>query len=126
MATLAWAILAADDQDRTADAFKDERTLWLTAALVGVLLLGALILSWLQRWRKRQFAADPGPVGQLTTFRALYERGELSKEEYERIRSRVAERAKASPAAKRPETPAPPAPPASTEPILPPPPEQTG
>src|SRR5262245_31177742 len=123
MVASVWLLLA-QQRDRTADAFKDERTLWLIGALIGVLLLGALILSWLQRWRNRQLAAEnDNPAGQLTNFRAMYEAGELSKEEYDRILARIANRAKAKPNPKPPERPAPPAP---TNPILPPPPEHPG
>ena|SRR5947209_14362266 len=116
-----WSLLA--DLTPEEKVARDERTLWLTATLAGVLLLGAIVLSWLQRWRKRQMAADDNPVASLTTYRAMYEAGELSKEEYERILARVASRTKAKLGVKPPEPPARPAPP---EPNLPPPSEHPG
>ena len=67
----------------------DPRLLWATISLVAILLLGALVLAWFDRLRKR---ADPSvltPGDQLAAFRLSYERGELSQEEYERIRGRL-------------------------------------
>lgn len=67
----------------------DPRLLWATISLVAILLLGALVLAWFDRLRKR---ADPSvltPGDQLAAFRLSYERGELSQEEYERIRARL-------------------------------------
>ena len=108
----------------------DPRILWLTGLLVATLLLGAMILSWLDRWRKRQLS-DDRPGDQLTSFRALYEAGEISREEYERIRSRVARGESAGPVPTRPAAnpgvgtierrPVPPAPPAPSDPTPPPP-----
>ena len=83
----------------------DPRIIGLTAALAGVLLVGAIVLAWADRWRKRQLS-EPGPAEQLGSFRAMYERGELSKEEYERIRRRVAARTQNRPAAPPAEEPA--------------------
>jgi hypothetical protein len=55
--------------------------------LIGVLLLGALVLYFIDRWRKR--AALPGtPAGdELTQYRLLYERGQMSREEFERVKA---------------------------------------
>jgi hypothetical protein len=63
----------------------DTRIFWLFLAIVGVLLLGALIIWLMDRWRKR----PPPQVSagdQLAHFRRLYERGEISAEEFTRIR----------------------------------------
>jgi hypothetical protein len=57
--------------------------------LVGGLLVAALVVSWTDRWRKRRGTDSPSSGEQLTHFRALYEKGELSREEFERIRSRL-------------------------------------
>lgn len=122
-------LLFADNADNAAaaqkvkDAFSSETALWMTAALAGILLVGAFVLSWLQRWRKRQLATDDNPAGQLTNFRAMYEAGELSKEEYDRILARVATRTKAKFGSRQPELPARPA---SNDPNPPPPPEHPG
>lgn len=78
-----------------------EPALWL----VGALLLAALILLFVQRWQRR--SQEPGdPLrDQLTQFRALYEKGEISQEEYERVRGRLLGRFQDKPAT----TPEPPA-----------------
>jgi hypothetical protein len=75
---------------------KEEDLILATGGLVGVLLVGGLIFAKVDRWRKRQME-DRGdePTGRLGTFREMYERGELSKEEYDRVLLRIAERAKA-------------------------------
>jgi hypothetical protein len=69
---------------------KDARLLAATGLLIGVLLLGALVLYYADRWRRRQFSDDRSTSDDLTSFRVLYERGELSQTEYDRIRNRLA------------------------------------
>jgi hypothetical protein len=72
----------------------DPQLLWATCALIATLLLGALIFAWLDRWRKRAGRDVLTPTDQLTDFRSSYERGELSQEEYQRIRARLAPKIK--------------------------------
>jgi hypothetical protein len=62
---------------------------WTSLALVGALLLGALIIALVDRWRKRP-AQPVAPAGeQLSYFRSLYAQGDISREEFERIRARL-------------------------------------
>jgi hypothetical protein len=68
----------------------DPQLLWAMFALIATLLLGALIFAWLDRWRKRADRDTLTPVDQLTAFRQSYDRGEISQEEYERIRAKLA------------------------------------
>src|SRR5437762_11688400 len=70
----------------------DPQLLWATCALVATLLLGALVLAWFDRLRKRSDPSVLTPGEQLAAFRLSYERGELSQQEYERIRDRLAPR----------------------------------
>jgi hypothetical protein len=72
----------------------DPQLLWATAALIATLLLGALVFAWLDRWRKRSDRDTLTPADELTAFRLSYEQGELSQEEYERIRARLAPKIK--------------------------------
>jgi hypothetical protein len=72
----------------------DPRVLWPTFGLVIVLLVSAVVLSWFDRWRKRTDRALVSPADQLNAFRLSYERGELSQEEYKRIKARLAPRIK--------------------------------
>jgi hypothetical protein len=103
---------------------KEERLILWTGVLLGVLVIGAVFIARLDRWRKRQLegADDPDPV---MSFRELYERGEISKEEYDRVLRRVAERvgARPKPVPVPPAAPQEPAagPPATEEPPAPPP-----
>jgi hypothetical protein len=103
---------------------KEERLILWSGVLLGVLVVGAMFIARLDRWRKRQMegAGDPDPV---MSFREMYERGEISKEEYDRVLRQVAERvgAKPKPAvvppAASPQEPAA-GPPATEEPPTPP------
>jgi hypothetical protein len=61
-------------------------------ALSATLFLGALAIAAVSRWMKKK--KDPGILSagdQLTQFREMYDRGEISREEFERIRARLAE-----------------------------------
>ena len=60
-----------------------------TAALIAVLLGGAVVIWWLDRWRKRQERAGVESTESLTKFRALFENGEITEGEYVRIRDKV-------------------------------------
>jgi hypothetical protein len=63
---------------------------WCTSlSLLAALLIGAVVFAILDRWR-RQPAEDRVSAGdQLSHFRSLYDRGEISREEFERIRARL-------------------------------------
>jgi hypothetical protein len=65
--------------------------LWTSLVLVGALIIGAILIAVVERWRKRPGAEQMTPGEQLTHFRALYDRGELSREEFERIRNLLGE-----------------------------------
>jgi hypothetical protein len=80
----------------------------LAAALIG----GAVVLLVVDRWRKRAMIEEKKSGEELTSFRAMYERGEITEEEYTKLRQRVAERVKKAPAAPPPNGPAAPAGPA--------------
>lgn len=77
--------------------FQDPRVLWYTAAIAGSLILGAIILGVVDRWRKRQMNITRSLQDELATYKALYQRGELSAEEYQRVRGRVVDQLKAKP-----------------------------
>ncbi len=54
----------------------------LLAVTAGVVLVGVVVIVLVDRWRKRPTAPD----NPLSHFQALYDRGELSREEFERVR----------------------------------------
>jgi len=98
--------------------------LWLVGGLVVTLLVGAIAFSWLERWRKRQVSDSPAAeIEQFGTYREMFERGELTSEEYDRIKRKEAERLKARVLGKplKPTPPVPPVQPATQEPETPPP-----
>jgi hypothetical protein len=64
----------------------DSRLFWLTLVLAAVILIGALLIAWLDRWRKHSGSERLSANDQLANFRALYEKGQLSEEEFEKIR----------------------------------------
>jgi len=68
----------------------DWRIVWASLGLVGALILGAIVISMVERWRKRSDAAGLGAGDQLSHFRELYEQGVLTKEEFEQIRAQLA------------------------------------
>jgi hypothetical protein len=58
-----------------------EPALWM----VGALLLSAILLAGIQAWRKRKVAAGDNLQDQLTQFRDAFRKGQMSKEEYQRV-----------------------------------------
>ncbi|MBX9627482.1 MAG: SHOCT domain-containing protein [Gemmataceae bacterium] len=87
-----------------------------TVGLAGALLAGAVVIYLVDRWRKRQATADTADAGvELTSFRAMYERGEITEAEYAKLRQKVASRVKTPPAAGGETAPAP----AATDPTTP-------
>jgi hypothetical protein len=110
-----------------AELIQDPEFLWLVGALVVTLLFGAFLLSRIERWRKRQLSDSPvvSEVEQFSNYRAMYENGELTKEEFERIRAKEALRVRNKLIPKTqtvaPATNEPPAQPSPKEPESPPP-----
>ncbi len=70
------------------------RILIATGLLAGALLAGAVIVAFVDRWRKRGANETFNTHDQLASFRSLYERGELNKEEFERIKAQLLTRLK--------------------------------
>lgn len=70
------------------DAANLDLLLW-GGVLAGVLLVGAAVVARLDRWRKSMLGSGPAAVDNLAAFRLSYERGELSEDEYRKIRARL-------------------------------------
>jgi hypothetical protein len=102
-----WPALFAQAPDPAKLGTLKSPVLWTTLALVVVLLLGALAIAVADRWRKKTREGRSDTGDQLAHFRSLYERGELSSEEFERIRGKLGKRLR-----KELDMPAPPAVPA--------------
>ena len=59
-------------------------------ALALVLLAGAVAFYFADRWKRQQLSDDHTTAESLTDYRRMFDRGELSRDEYERIRDRLA------------------------------------
>jgi hypothetical protein len=90
--------------------------LYGTIGIVAALLVGGFAVYLVDRWRKSGSGPDAeGGVIELSGFRGMLERGEITEEEYNRLRQKVATRIKAPPPAA-----ATPTSPIAGEPTLPP------
>jgi hypothetical protein len=69
--------------------------IWYTVALVGAVLVGVVVIVWVDRWRKRSNLQ--APADELGQYRGLFDQGLLSPEEYDRIRRRLEQRTEAKP-----------------------------
>ncbi len=85
----AWQAIA--NAGRARPPLWDPRLLWLSLALAAVILIGALIIAWIDRWRRRSGSERLSANEQLANFRRWYEKGQLSQEEFERIRALLSE-----------------------------------
>ena len=75
-------------------------------ASVGAVLVGVMVIVWVDRWRKRSGIDANVPADELGHYRSLFERGLLTSEEYERIRRRLEFSRPRSEAASVPDAPA--------------------
>jgi hypothetical protein len=87
-----------------------------TLLLAAALLLAALILKLVDRWRKQRGDEVQSQEDQLAHFQQLHWKGELSKEEFERIQALLGAQIR-----KEEAPPKPAAPPLPTEGTQPPP-----
>jgi hypothetical protein len=99
------------------DPFRQPEVIWGTAGLAVALLVGALVIWLVDRWRK-QASRSSNTAEELTDFRGMFERGEITEEEYARLRTRVSGRLKQPP----PDAPPPAAAGSGSAPQNPPPP----
>jgi hypothetical protein len=84
---VAWHVLA----DAATQRYK-QQLLVATLAIAGVLLVAALVLAWVRRLNQRKPSIKLSSSEQLAEFRVLYERGELSSEEFHRLKTILSER----------------------------------
>jgi len=100
-------------QKAAGSPFDRPELIWGMAGLAAALVVGAVAILFVDRWRRSAALVEREPGQELTDFRAMFERGEISKEEYEKLRLKVAIRVKpgeTAPAATKdaPVTPVPP------------------
>src|SRR5713226_4017207 len=103
-----WQLVAEGGVDPGLQEWRHQ-LLWAAPAIAGVLLIMALVIALVDRWRKRPTRQQLSPGEQLTHFRTLYERGEISPEEFARIRAlltaRIKKELEAAPSEPRPPEP---------------------
>jgi hypothetical protein len=93
-----WALsLFAQTGQADKDPFRQPEIIWGTAGLAVALLAGAFVVWMVDRWRKRSSQTSDA-AGELTDFRGMYERGEITEDEYVKLRNKVASRMKPPPA----------------------------
>jgi hypothetical protein len=95
------------------DLLERAEVVWAMLGLTGALLVGAVVIYATDKWRKRAEAGTTAAdeAGTLTSYRAMYEAGEITEAEYTVLRDRVAARVKKPAAAPAPVgAPVPPAP----------------
>lgn len=68
------------------------RLLFAAFGIVAVILVGAGIIELVKRWRKKPFQSKMSASEQLAHFRDSYEKGQISPEEFARIRALLNER----------------------------------
>ncbi|HEY3788875.1 MAG TPA: hypothetical protein VGL71_08475 [Urbifossiella sp.] len=75
--------------------FDRSEMIWGSVGLAGSLLVGAIAIYLVDRWRKRSNLAAEREAGlELTDFRAMFESGEITEAEYNKLRLKVADRVK--------------------------------
>jgi hypothetical protein len=72
---------------------------WVTLAMIGAVFIGVTVMWGVKRWWQQPAVASR-PEDQAQSFRALYEEGVLSQEEFDKISRQLEKKA---------QTPAPPA-----------------
>jgi hypothetical protein len=93
-----------------ANPFLSTEFMLTVGLLMTALLAGAVVLFFLDRWRKRQLADSNDSAESLTSFRAMYERGELTESEYRVVRDKMARKVRQEVAVSNPSTAAQPPP----------------
>jgi hypothetical protein len=86
---LASWLIAAGNDPRTEAAWK---IFWTIVVLIVVVIIVGGLIMFLTRWIKRSNAAAKTFGDDRTSFKVLYERGELTEEEYQKIRARLGQK----------------------------------
>jgi hypothetical protein len=82
-----WLLAAATDSKPPISTW-----LWTILILTAVVLAAGILIMSVGRWAKRPGSDSRSSGEELASFRVLYERGEFSQDEYDRIRSRLSQK----------------------------------
>src|SRR5438094_295208 len=74
--------------------FDRPEIIWGSVGLAAALFAGAMVIYLVDRWRKQAALAERESGLELTDFRAMFESGEITEAEYNRLRLKVANRVK--------------------------------
>lgn len=92
-------LLLAEAPARGGDPLQSPEVIWGVAGLTVALLVGAAVIYAVDKWRKRA-ALGPTEVDAtdaLTTYREMHRNGEITDEEYAKLRDKVAAKVKTAP-----------------------------
>lgn len=86
------------------DPLRSPEVIWGVAGITVALLVGAVVIYVVDQWRKRAAMGptDADASDALTGYRVMYESGEITEEEYTKLRDKVAAKVKTAPAAPKP------------------------
>ncbi len=84
LTTIMWAQAAP----RGGDPLRRPEVIWATVALAAAIFVGAFIIWVVDRWRK-QLIRDNEGIDDLTDYRHMLERGEITEEEYNKLCQRL-------------------------------------
>lgn len=88
---------AAKPRPRASDLLDRPEFVWGSLGLVAAGLAGLVVLYLLDRWKKQAALADRAESGaELTDFRGMFDRGEITEAEYARLKQKLAGRVKAA------------------------------
>jgi hypothetical protein len=79
--------------------------LYASLGIAAALLAGGVVIYLVDQWRKRGAGPADGGLTELTGFRGMLERGEITEEEYNRLRQKVAAKVKSPTAGTSPTSP---------------------
>jgi hypothetical protein len=83
-------VLAVPPTGGSAARGEDSPSILITGSLLAAtLLVGALVIAALGRWRRRLTSVGLSPSDQLAQYRSLYEKGTISQAEFERLRAHL-------------------------------------
>ena len=85
MVALSWLLAEDTSEPRI-------RLILAAFAIVIIILVGAGVIEVVKRWRKRPYQSKISASEQLAQFRESFEKGQISQEEFERIRALLNER----------------------------------
>jgi hypothetical protein len=85
-------------QQPAGNPFDRPEIIWATAGIVAALLAGAVVVKLVDHWRKKGLAPAGQSADELTEYRELFESGEITEDEYKRLRQQLADRVKHPPA----------------------------